>query len=227
MESIKLKAIRFKVKRTCVILASCVFILCSLILVPAKAQTWNELFKQKETQKKYLLEQIVALKVYASYLKKGYDITSSGLQTVKDITKGEFNLHNAFISSLKTVSPAIRSHVKVAEIIAMQIEIGKAFSGLRNNSMLPLANQLYIEDVKDKVIDECLKDLEELLLVIASGKVEMTDDERIKRLDKVYGAMKDKSAFTQSFYNEINLLIRQKASEQQSINQLKKIYEIN
>lgn len=227
MESIKLKAIGFKVKGTCFFLVFCIFILCSLIFVPAKAQTWSELFKQKETQKKYLLEQIVALKVYAGYLKKGYDITSSGLQTVKDIKKGEFNLHNSFISSLKTVSPAIRNHVKVTEIIAMQIEIGKAFAGFGNNSISPLDNRLYIEDVKDKVMDECLKDLEELLLVVASGKVDMTDDERIKRLDKVYGAMKDKSAFTQSFYNEINLLIRQKASEQQSLNQLKKIYEIN
>lgn len=195
----------------------------SLFLVPAsgQCQTWNEVFKQKETQKKYLLEQIVALKVYAGYLKKGYDLTSSGLQTVKGITRGEFSLHNAFISSLKTVSPFIRNNAKVAEIITLQIEIGKAFGRIKNNSLLSLSNQLYIEDVKDKVMDECIKDMEELLLVITSGKVKMTDDERIKRLDKVYAAMKDKSAFTQSFCNEAGLLIRQKENKQRSINQLK------
>jgi hypothetical protein len=74
-------------------------------------------------------------------------------------------------------------------------------------------------------MEECGKDLEELLLVITSGKIEMTDDQRIERLDKVYQAMKDKSAFTQSFTSEVYLLIRQKENEQESVNQLRRYYE--
>lgn len=201
----------------------------TLLLITAtisQAQTWGEVFRQKETQKKYLLEQVVALKLYAGYLKKGYDIASTGLQTVKDITKGEFSLHNDFIGSLKSVSPGIRNNAKVAEIIVFQLEISQTFNRMKNSDQLTESNLNYIQAVREKVIEECGKDLEELLLVITSGRMEMTDDERIQRLDKVYEAMKDKSAFTQSFRNEVNLLIRQREQETQSVNQLKNSYGI-
>lgn len=187
-------------------------------------QTLAEFFNQKKTQKKYLLEQIVALKLYAGYLKKGYDIASSGLGTIKDLKNGEFNLHHTFISSLKTASPAIKNNGKVVQIIAYQLAIGRALNGASNNKYLSATNQQYLKEVKDKVMEECLNDLEELLLVIISGKVEMTDDERITRLDKIYVAMKDKSAFIQSFMTDVSLLIGQKENEQKSINHLKKLY---
>ncbi len=75
------------------------------------------------------------------------------------------------------------------------------------------------------MLDECGKDLEELLLVITSGKVEMTEDERIKRLDNVYAAIRDKSAFTQHFTGQVQTLVSQKENEQRSINQTRRLYE--
>lgn len=189
-------------------------------------QTFAEFFNQKKTQKKYLLEQIAALEMYTNYLKKGYEIASSGLQTIKDLSNGEFSLHNAFISGLKKVSPVIKNNIKVAEIIEMQIRIGRAFSGIKSNPNLSLSNQLYIQEVRENLWEESLKDLEELLLVITSGKVEMTDDQRIERLYKIYLSMQDKAAFTQSFTTEISQFIRQKEIEMKSIQQLKNRYEI-
>lgn len=210
--------------------ASILKILAFILLISttstAFSQTWGEIFKQKQTQKKYLLEQVAALKVYAEYLKKGYDIASNGLRTVKDLSKGEFNLHQAFYSSLKTVSPAIRNNTKIIEIISFQLEITKAFNGIRYNEYLSATNEDYIKSVRDNVMNECASDLEELLLVITSGKIEMTDDERIKRLEKIYESMQDKSAFTQSYCNEVKLLIQQRSNEKQSINQLNKSYGI-
>ena len=38
------------------------------------AQTVAEWFRQKATQRKYLLQQIAALHVYSGYLSKGYSI---------------------------------------------------------------------------------------------------------------------------------------------------------
>ncbi len=192
----------------------------------ASAQTFAEWWSQKKTQRKYLVQQIAALQMYGGYLKKGYDIAGHGLQTVKGFTGGEFNLHKTFISSLKAVSPAVCNNAKVAEIITMQLAISHAFA-IKSNSMLSLSDQDYIKNVKEKVMEECGKDLEELLLVITAGKVEMNDDERLERLDKVYIAMQDKAAFTQSFCNQAGLLIRQRAGEQRSIDQLNNNYEIN
>jgi 3-phenylpropionate/cinnamic acid dioxygenase small subunit len=46
------------------------------------AQTFDEWFKQKETQIKYLVEQIGALKAYGEVVKRGYDIAHNGLTNV-------------------------------------------------------------------------------------------------------------------------------------------------
>lgn len=207
-------------------LALC-FLFCSFSFQPAKAQTFAEWFNQKKKQKEYLLKQIAGLQVYIDYAKKGYDIATSGIHTVRDIKNGEFGLHSAFFSSLKAVSPVIRNNSKVAEIIEMELAISKSFNGIKSHHLLSDGDRYYIGSVREKVLDECLAALEELLLVITSGKLEMTDDERIERLDQIYAGMKDKSAFTQSFTGEVLLFIGQKESEQRSINQNRRLYEIN
>lgn len=210
---------------TRILVLSC--LLSVLTVRVSQAQTFAEFFKQKKTQKKYLLQQIAALQVYIGYAKNGYNIASGGLQTIKDITGCEFDLHSAFINSLKTVTPVIRKHVKVAEIIEYQIRIGKAFRTVKYSPYLSVGNQLYVIGVHEKVIQECGKDLEELLLVITSGKVEMTDEERMRRLDSIYESMTDKYAFTMDFIGQVTVMINHAEKEEQFINQIRKNYEIN
>jgi hypothetical protein len=201
-----------------------VVLLCSLA---TNAQTYSEFFRQKKTQKKYLIEQLIALKVYAGYLKKGYDIASNGLNTIKDFSKGEFNLHNSFVSSLKAVSPVIRKNGKVVDIIILQLEISQSFRSISKTNYLEAGTLAYVDHVRENVIEECEKDLDELLLVITSGKVEMKDDERLKRLEDIYQNMLNKSAFVQHFINQLNIMAHQKQQEEQSIHDLKKLYENN
>lgn len=191
-----------------------------------RAQTFSEWFRQGSTQKKYLLQQIAALQVYVDFLGKGYGIVRSGLNTVRDITNGEFHLHDLYISSLKLVNPAIRNDKRVAEIAIMQDYIFAAFGGL-DDSMLGIDKQCYIHSVKTKVLAECDADWRELLLVITSGKVEMTDEERLARLDKVYLSMQEKTAFTQSIVNQVGLLISQRNEETESLKKIRRFYEIN
>lgn len=211
--------------RTSFLLVPSIFCL-AIFLAPffAQAQTWSEWFRQKKTQQRYLVNQIAALQVYIGYAKKGYDIVGDGIHTVRDIKNGEFGLHSAFFGSLKTVSPYIRDNAKVAEIIAMQLAITKAFGAVRGNDLLGEGGHNYINDVRENVLAECTKDLEELVLVITSGKVEMTEDERIRRLDKIYETMRDRSAFTGHFTGQVNVLIAQKERENRQNENLKKIY---
>ncbi|SDM97678.1 hypothetical protein SAMN05421813_13132 [Daejeonella rubra] len=192
-----------------------------------RAQTWNEVFKQKETQKKYLIQQIAAMKLYAGYLKKGYDIANKGINSIKDISKGEFDLHQSFFTSLKMINPAIAGNSKIAQVIAWQVTISKGLLTLNSRTELPASDKSYIRQVRLKVMKECEQDMEELLLVITQGKLEMKDDERINRLDKVYESMKDKYQFTQSFSNQVKTLSLQKEQEERNNEASKKHYGIN
>src|SRR5690554_6386829 len=164
----------------------CILLLC--FSMSSQAQTWNEIFRQKKTQKKYLLQQIVALKVYAGYLKDGYTIASKGIHSIESFANGEFGLHDAFFSSLKVVSPIIASNEKVDDILEWQMEIKKQFSMLLKMTIHSQRKD-YFENVKDKIVKECEVDLEELLILISSGGLEMSDDERLPRLEKIHYIM--------------------------------------
>lgn len=200
-------------------------VLALLMSGTANAQTWSEWFSQKKTQQKYLLEQVAALKLYAGYLKKGYEIGHSGLTFIKDASKGEFDLHGAFFSSLKAVSPEIRNNVKVAEIIQMQIDVSKAFNALRSANSLTAQHISYFALVRSNLLDECLGDMEELLLIITSGRAELTDDERLLRIDRLHIQMQEKRSFALSFSNTFRQLHAERTRELETIKKMEEWYE--
>ncbi len=191
------------------------------------AQTWEEWTQQKKTAIKRLMEQIAANQVYIEYAQKGYKIMSDGLHTIRDIKNGDFHLHLGFIDSLKVVNPKIMSWAKVADIIACQLRIIKstkqALVAVRESDQFTNEELDYCKRVFDNLLNECLKNIDELMLVITSGELEMTDDERIKRIGKIYLDMQDKSAFTSSFSNEMSVLAIQRLTEQTELNYSKTI----
>jgi hypothetical protein len=193
----------------------------------ATAQTWAEWFSQKKTQKKYLLEQIAALQVYLEFARKGYAVVGDGIGLVRDISRGEFSLHEAFISGLAKVSPVVRNDFRVAEIVLLQAGILKAFNGIKGQDLLSADQLVYVAEVASGVINDCYADLAELLLVVTSGKLEMSDAERLDRLDQIYLRMLDRSGFSRWFCGDASLLLRQKKMEQQTLKNLRRYYGID
>lgn len=186
-----------------------------------QAQTFAEWFQQKETQKKYLLQQIAALQVYIGYAKKGYKIAKEGLNTISGFTKGEFNLHTDYLNSLKTVNPEIKRYAKVADIIALQIKIiqnyNRTHRRLNSSDVFSDDELAYIDRVFSRLLDDCAKTIDELITITTDGKLEMKDDERMKRIDRLYLAMQDKYTFSQSFSNDAKSLAASRIKEKADI----------
>lgn len=191
------------------------------------AQTFDEWFNQKSTQKKYLLQQIAALQVYINYAKKGYNIVSGGINTIRDIKKGDLNLHNTFFSSLKTINPKIGRYVKVADIISYQVRIIKlarqTLQSVREANQFSAEEIEYCKKVLGALLDDCIQAITELIEIITPDKLQMTDDERLVRIDKLYLDMQDKFTFCNVMSEDIGLLALQRLSEQIEINRSKLI----
>ena len=202
------------------------YIILLTISINANAQTWNEIFRQKETQEKYLIQQLAALKLYGGYLKKGYDIANKGINSIKGFTKGEFNLHEDFFNSLKQVNPLLAKNEKITDILKWQISIRKDLNSISTNGEFSTEDRNYFKEVRIKVIRDCEIDLDELLLVITSGKVEMKDDERIKRLNGLHYRMEDKYRFAQSFRDKVKTLALQRQQELRNIKFSQEIHQI-
>ena len=190
-------------------------------------QNTQEWTRQKKTQIKYLLQQIAANKVYIEYVEKGYNIASKGLQTIRDIKKGDFNLNFDFFESQKNVNPKIKNWAKVADIIAYQIRIIKAAKqtilDIKETGQFTNEELDYCKAVFDNLLTECIKNIDELVDVITNGNFEMKDNERMDRIDKLYMDMQDKYSFTSGFSEEMGVLSAQRLSEQAEINLSKKL----
>jgi hypothetical protein len=200
------------------ILIISIVILCAENL---SAQTWAEWFRQKATQRKYLLQQIAALQVYSGYLSKGYSIAKNGLNTIKGIKNGDLLQHTNYFTSLVTVNPQIKKYKRVAEIIAMQIAIakqsGNALKNFKNNHHFTTTEINYLQSVFNKLLSECAKNLDELFSLITNGNLQMKDDERIKAINKIYIDMQDKQQFARAFSNSAAGLSIQRSNEANDI----------
>ncbi|WP_316834981.1 hypothetical protein [Pedobacter nutrimenti] len=178
-------------------------LLLIMVTTGTQAQTFSEWFRQKKTQKKYLIEQIAALQVYIGYVKTGYDIGKKGLTLIGDIKNGDFNLHKGYFQSLVNVNPEIKKYSRVAEVMALQQRIlriqSKTRRQLRDGDLLTDKERQYCEQVFDRLLEDCGHSIDDLIQTATDGTLTLKDDERLQRIDRIYEDMLDKHAFVVQF----------------------------
>lgn len=163
------------------------------------------------------VEKLAQLKKILSNMKKGYEIVSNGYNSIKDISEGNFNLHETFLDALMQVSPTVRKYKKIGDIIIIQTQLVKEYkSAFRrfDASNLFNANEImYMGNVYSNLFNKSLQNLDELTMVITAGKLRMSDDERLNAIDRIYINMGDKLAFLKTFNKENNVLAIQRGRE--------------
>ncbi|WP_439558294.1 TerB family tellurite resistance protein [Dyadobacter sp.] len=182
------------------------------LLLPAKqasAQT------PEVTQLILNIQKLNQLRKILKELKAGYDILFKGYTTIKDISKGNFKLHEAFLDGLLEVSPAVKRYKRIAEIIDFQIrlvsEYRKAFAQFQAGKYFNKDELDYIERVYARLISQSLKNLDALTMVVTAKKMRMSDDERLSAIDKIHEEMQDKLVFLRHFNSTAATLQLQRA----------------
>jgi hypothetical protein len=200
------------------------------LLVLFTALTAGNLHAQAK-QQRVLLQQIAALQVYIGYAQKGYSVVKKGLNTIGGFKRGEFSLHTDYLNSLKAVNPKIIKYARVTEIIALQIKIMKSYKSLyqqiRQDDLFHGDEVEYIKRVFERLIENCDTNMDELLTIVTDGKLEMKDDERMKRIDLIYQNMLDNYVFSESFSNQTKLIALAKATELKEAKNSRVLHGIN
>lgn len=190
----------------------------------------NLCFGQSQEAKQLLLnvEKLAQLKLMLGHMKTGYQILSKGYTTISDLSKGNFNLHKTFLDGLLQISPAVRKYKKIADIIDLQLRIVKeyrsAFAEFKDNKLFTPGEIDHLGKVYGNLFSESLKTLEELAMVITAGELRMTDDERLKAINKIYDDVLGQYTFLNEFNNSTALLSLQRDNEQREIDLMKKIH---
>lgn len=201
--------------------------IASAMTTKSHAQTFAEWFKQKSTQKKYLLQQIAALQVYAGYVKTGYDIAGQGLGSVSAYLGSEHDLHTAYYQNLKTVNRSVRENPQLNEILAWQAAIVKKLTGMVTSTKLARDEREYLNQVRNAVLTDCNVQMNRLETMINDGRLEMNDAERLKQLATIHQAMKENYLFANDFANQVTIYCGQRQKELNNISTSRGLYTLH
>jgi hypothetical protein len=176
-------------------------------------------------------EKLTQLKNILTDMKKGYQIVSKGYSTIKNIAEGNFNLHDAFINGLMAVSPEIRNYKRVPDIIEYQKNIvkeyKKAFDRFRRSGNFSPNEIEYLAKVYSNLFNQSLRNLDELANVITASKLSMSDDERLKAIDRIFQDTEDKLQFLRDFNKKTTILSIQRDKEKREIEKTQQLYQLN
>jgi DNA repair ATPase RecN len=175
------------------------------------------------------IEKLAQFKQILTDMKKGYQILNGGYNTIKELSQGNFSLHETFLDALMQVSPTVRNYRRVGEIVKYQLllvkEYKSAFEGFRNSGNFSPAEIAYFSNVYSNLLNQSLRNLDELVTVITANTLRMTDEERLTAIDKVYADMQDKLLFLRSFNNNTTVLAIQRAKELNDVRVMRSIYK--
>lgn len=203
-----------------IIFAGVLFFLIGTKTVHAQVQEIEQLIL--DVQKLSQFKQIL------SDMKTAYVVIMQGYTTVRDISQGDFNLHKAFLDGLMAVSPVVRNYKKTADIISMQLSIvseyKSAYNRFKSVNLFNPDEIVYIGRVYNNLLDETLKNLNDLATVVTANQLRMSDAERLSAIDKLYDDTLDKLTFLRSFNNNTSMLAVQRQKEVNETKALQKDY---
>lgn len=177
------------------------------------------------------LEKLSQLKNILSDMKKGYTVIASGYNAVKNISKGNFSLHETFLDGLMLVSPEVRKYARVADIISAQKNIVSEYKRSLKNfqaSGLMNAGELdYIARIYSGLFAQSMDNLDELTLVLTAGSLRMSDEERLSSIDRIFQDTTDKLIFLRSFNQQAGTLLLQRKGAMNDMDGAKALFKVN
>lgn len=199
------------------------FLLWSLSFQQVRAQTFGEWFQQRETQVRYLVEQVAALHACENDLRRYYHTCREGWRDIAGHTGGELDLHSDYYHSLGMVDASVRNSPDVHRI-RREADAIKVLLRRMQELQLTEGRQLYVEKVATGVLLAVNADITRLQGVLSDGVYQMTDDQRLKFLIGLQAAMLDRWQLVQDFYASVRVLQAKQNGEMQEAETFRRLY---
>lgn len=192
------------------------------------AQTWDEWFRQKKTQIRYLVEHVSALKAYGATVKKGYDLVGAGLKNIGQLKESDLTIHQNRFHSLLQVQEGVKGSKLVQRIATLQTTIQKVINECKRkcfkDNEFSSAERDYFFKVLGNISAESKAAGEEAIFLTSDGHFQMTDDERLKRFQSLYGNIEDLYVFVRHFAHSISTAALHRIKEQKEAKKIESLY---
>jgi hypothetical protein len=186
-------------------------------------------FSQTQEVKQLLLdvEKLAQFKQILSDMKKGYEILHGGYTAIKNISQGNFKLHQVFLDGLLQVSPTVQRYERITDIIQLQLRLVReyrtAYNQFRSDGRFTIDEIDYMGKVYSHLFNESVQNLDDLVTVITAGKLRMNDDERLKAIDHIWDEVQNQYAFLRDFNGSTSMLSMARAKEQEEVDVMRRL----
>src|SRR4051812_48291730 len=102
-------------------------ILCVVFVVLFFKPIFLQAQEQEIQQLLLNVEKLAQFKKILQGMYDGYEILQKGYTAIKNISEGNFTIHQTFLDGLLAVSPAVRKYKRVSDVIDYQVRILKEY----------------------------------------------------------------------------------------------------
>jgi hypothetical protein len=152
------------------------------------------------------------------------------LEEIGDWVEMQRDLYSDYFDELWRVKDAVSYYHKVKEITSRQIllvnEYKKAWNGVQRDKHFTPGEVAYIGKVYSGIIAESLKNLEQVVLVVQSFSLQMTDAKRMELINAAAEAIEQNYADLKAFNKQNIHLSLQRSKDAAEIAVMKKLYGI-
>ncbi|WP_119079486.1 TerB family tellurite resistance protein [Chitinophaga alhagiae] len=149
------------------------------------------------------IEKLNQFRQILSDMRKAYTVLSRGYSTVRDLSQGNFKVHELFLDGLMAVSPGVARYRRIPEIISTQrvivTEYRRAMARFRGKGLFSPDELAAMQRVYAGLFDRTVSSLEELALIVTGGKLRMSDGERMAAIDRLFEALERELDFLRQF----------------------------
>ncbi len=199
-------------------------LLLALFVVTIKAQAQSDELQQLLLN----LEKLTQFKAILSDMKKGYQIYQQGYGTISNISKGNFNLHNVYLTGLMAVNPEVRNNPRVGQIMGQQSDLLNEYQRFKSlfqkSGTFNIKELGYISNVYNQLVKQSNEQIDDLASVTTAGKLRMTDDDRLRAIDRIFKTSTDQLQFLRHFNRKAVILSLQRSKDLRETQTLKALY---
>lgn len=152
------------------------------------------------------------------------------LKEISDWTEKQRKLYDDYFRELKKVKNAIATYKRVRQIVEMQLQITgeykRGWSLLRGDKRFSAAELSEMYRIYSGMLDESLKNIDQLMLVTNSFATQMTDGQRLELIESA-GKSMDRNLTDIRLFNQRNYKVSiSRTRSQQDAEMMKKIYGV-
>ena len=152
------------------------------------------------------------------------------LDEITDWVSKQKELYQQYFDELWAVKDALATYHRIKEITEQQIalvkEYKRGYEGVQKDGHFSVDEVLYIGQLYTGIIDESIKDLDALSLVIHSFSTQMSDRKRMEIIDQAAEAIQKNYADLKAFNNQNIQLSLNRSKDAHDIAVVKALYDI-